>query len=463
MNLIQKIRDSFSTRKIATNQFNEAFFSMLGGGYTGYDAKGSTYVSEGYNKNADVYSIINAKATKVSSIPFYIKTIENKESKALIDKMQLATGGNYTIEQKARKLILESKAFSSEYKNLPLDRPNQFQSWTEFLALYETFLSLTGNIYIYMVSPSIGRNEGVPNQIYLLPSHQIQIILKPKADFLSTDNPISHYTLIEGNSYIDFKAKDVIHIKLSNPNFDLSGSHLYGQSPLKASLTNLQSSNEAKKNNIKTMSNGGAFGFIYGKGSPLTPEQAAQLKSRLQEMDSDTGRMGKISGISSEVGFQRISLTTDELKPFEYLSYDQKALCNVLGWSSKLLENHEDSSGLNNGALNETRKQVLIDSIQPHLRLLEEALDNEFLPRFRGFENTVFCFDISELPEMQDDMTALTNWLNNALDRGVLNRDEYRTAINYTSLGTPEMQTYTVTSASTTPLSDLIDNLVLDE
>ena len=45
---------------------------------------------------------------------------------------------------------------------------------------------------------------------------------------------------------------------------------------------------------------------------------------------------------------------------------------------------------------------------------------------------------------MQEDMEKLSVWLNASLDRGVINRDEYRLAINYTEVGTPEMQTHTV-------------------
>ena len=41
-------------------------------------------------------------------------------------------------------------------------------------------------------------------------------------------------------------------------------------------------------------------------------------------------------------------------------------------------------------------------------------------------------------------MDKLTGWLNASLDRGVISRDEYRLAINYTELGTPEMLVHTV-------------------
>jgi len=76
--------------------------------------------------------------------------------------------------------------------------------------------------------------------------------------------------------------------------------------------------------------------------------------------------------------------------------------------------------------------------------LLEKAFNDDILPRFKNYKSTCLIFDESQLPEMQEDMEKLTKWLNDALDRGVINRDEYRLAINYTELGTPEMLVHTV-------------------
>ena len=55
---------------------------------------------------------------------------------------------------------------------------------------------------------------------------------------------------------------------------------------------------------------------------------------------------------------------------------------------------------------------------------------------------------------MQEDMEKLTKWLNDSLDRGVINRDEYREAISYAMVGSPEMQMHTV-SMNIMPLSDV--------
>lgn len=256
--------------------------------------------------------------------------------------------------------------------------------------------------------------------------------------------------LIEGKTYIDFEAENVIHIKLPNPNYSENGAHLYGQSRLEAALRNIQSSNKAVDLNLKTLQNGGAFGFIHGKNIALQEIQAKEIKERLSEMNKNSEDLSKIAGISAEIGFTRISLTTDELKPFEFLKYDQKQICNVLGWSDNLLNN--DDGGKYDKQVQE-QKRVVVDNIQPDLMLLEDALNSFFLPRFKGYENTEIVYDISELPEMQQDTKTTVDWCVQLLDRGVLNRKEVREVLTFNETDNEIMEIYTVAN----------DLLTLDE
>lgn len=302
-------------------------------------------------------------------------------------------------------------------------------------------MKLTGNCYFYLLSPEEGANAGVPVQLYVLPAHLMQIVLKPNANMLSTESPIDHYVLIEGNVMIKFYAKDVIHIKYSNPNFDLQGTHLYGMSPLRAALRNINSQNSAIDLNVKTLQNGGAFGFIHGKGSPLTQDQATSLKERLVEMDASPERLSRIAGASGELAFTRISLTTDELKPFDYLKYDQKAICNVLGWPDELL-NNDGKASLGNTDTAQARKQAITDNILPDLVLLQDSLNKNFIKKFKGYENAVIEWDVDDLPEMQEDMAKKMDWLVKA----PLTPNEIRYALKYDSIMEDGMDTVWIDS-----------------
>jgi len=309
------------------------------------------------------------------------------------------------LSQKLKHIALETKAFADQSAPLPLKQPNPYQSWTEFGQLYKTFIRMTGNAYIYTPSVEDGMNAGVPQALYLLPSHLVKIVVKEDVSFLGLENPVKEYMLIEGSLQSTFPAEDVIHIRYGNPNYSEDGSHLYGHSPLRALLKNIQSSNDAMELNAKTMKSGGAFGFIHGKNVPITEEQAQQLKQRLTEMNDDPSDLARIAGTSAEMGFTRISLTADELRPFDYLKFDMKQICNALGWSDNLMNN--DDGGKHDKQLEE-RKRVVTDNIVPDLKLLTDALNESFLPRFKGYQNYCLEFDIMELPEMQDDAKELS-------------------------------------------------------
>ncbi len=435
----QRIIDLFKATPDKPNLFNEAFLGTVGGGYVPYDQNNKSYIDNGYNVNPLVYSMVNQMSSKSASVPFYVKDIEDKQAKRKLDQLNRATKGDYSIQQLIKRATLEKKAYKEGDKPIPMERPNINQTWTEFIALYKTFIKCTGNAYIYILSPDEGMNAGKPNQVYLLPSHLMQIVLKPKADFLSSEDPVSGYMLIEGKGYIEFANEDVIHIKYSNPNYSEDGSHLYGMSPLRASLKNIQSSNTALDLNIKTLKSGGAFGLIHAKGTPLTEPQAKSIKDRLLEMDSSPEQLSKIAGVSAEIGFTRLSLTSDELKPFDYLHFDKQMIADCLIW-----EIIDSSRGDYGGTISEIRKQRVVDNIEPDLKLLSDALNLEFLPLFKGYDKACIVFDVMELPEMQQDVKEVTEWLNNALDRGVVTRNEYRLAIHYMSVNDKVMDKFTV-------------------
>ena len=463
--ILNKLQGFFnSTKKRTQNLFNESFLSWVGSSGTKYDSNGKTYLEKGYNINSVVYSIIQQQSRKTAHVPFFIKKVEKEsEAKTFIREVKQAN-----VSQPQMKLLLknlEKKAFlqGEGHLNMPILKPNVSQSWNEFIALYKTMLKLNGNVYIYMLAPDEGAKKGVPMGFYILPSHMVNIVLKVNANLLSDESPVDHYTMIENSNYIEFPEDSIVHIKYPNPNFDLLGSHLYGASPLRPALDNIESSNEAMNQNIKTLKNGGSYGFVHGKSQPITPDQAKELKSRLKEMDDNPERLSRIAGISAEIGFTRLSLTTDELRPFEYLDYDQKQICNVLGWSDKLLNNSEGAKYDN---VKEYRKQVLTDDILPDLDLLEAAFNEIILPRFKGYENTLLYFDATTLPEMQADMNTLTVWLSRALLDGVISRNEYREAMNYPKQDSDDFERFT-TKMGIVPLEETFieeqPDLLIDE
>ena len=408
------------------NLFNESIYKLVGGLTSTYNRSLETLLVQGYGENPDVNAIVNQQASKTTSVPFCIKEIEDKEA---VKKLKTFPN-NPTFQQKLSIKKLQKKAYKTDSElPMPLLRPNVNQSWNDIFFLFKVYLKVCGNVYLYKQTVSEGMNAGKPVQLYILPSHWMQIVLKPNANLLSIDNPIDYFIMEQGNQFVKFPAENIIHIKRANPFYDNSGSHLYGYSELMAAIRNINSSNNAIDNNTKTMLNSGVYGFIHaGDGAtPLQAEQAQALKDRLVEMDNNSTRLSNIAGASAKLGFTRISLTTDELKPFDYLSYDRRTLANCLNWNVDLLNEEKNGSGFGVDTMNEARKRVITDNIKPDLDLLAEYLNMEFIQKFKGYENTEIEWDISELPEMQTDMKTMAEWVNQV----PLTLNERREVFNY--------------------------------
>lgn len=417
------------------NKLYQAVFRMLGGQTNTYNQDITTLLIKGYGQNPDVNAIVNQMASKSTVVPFYVKKITDEKKLSLVKSFPI----EITPQQKKQLAKIKAETYSADYLPMPLERPNTLQTWNDLVFLYKLYLKVCGNVYFYKMSPSEGINKGVPLQLHILPSHWVKIVLKPNASMIGTENPIDYYVMEQGNQFIKFEADSIIHIKRTNPFFDYNGTQLYGYSELMAAIRNINSSNSFIDTNVKTSQNSGVYGFIHaGDGqSPLTAEQAQSLKDRLVDMDDSDGKLSNIAGASAKLGFTRISLTTDELKPFEFLSNDRRTLANCLNWDVNLL--NEDRRTTGGGGFTDTlieaRKRVMIDNIKPDLDLLASYLNPEFIRKFKGYENAELEFDITQMPEMQTDMEKMAKWVNEV----PLTGNERREVFNYEPIDDPLM------------------------
>ena len=441
MAIWQSVSNYFKGDKKVQNKFNESFF-WGSNGYTDNDDNDlKRYIDLAYNINPDVFSVVNQISSKLISIPYYIKDVKDKESNVKLKSFLKSTNYDPSFTQRIKANKLEMKALSEDEYGMPFDKPNPSQDWLEFFKLSETFLKTTGNVYWYKLMPDEGMDAGEPIQLYCLPSHLMEIVLKDNANMLSVETPVDHYVLTDYKTFTKFKESEIVHISVDNPNFGMSGEHLYGQSPLRAAWKNIEASNKGLDLNINTLKNGGVFGFIHSKGTALTSDQGKELKERLKEMNKSPEDLSRIAGISSEIGFTKLSLTADELKPFEYLKYNQKQICNVLGWSDTLLNN--DDGGKYDKQVTEL-KRVLTNTVVPDAKLFENAFNYQVLSLIKAYKGKCFVFDYKELPEMQDDLETMTKWITNVVDNGIMSRSEARYAMRLPQVDDSNLDIFTV-------------------
>jgi hypothetical protein len=430
-NRLQSAWEAFRNPQTYTqNKLYEAVFRLLGGQTNTYNQDLATLLVRGYGENPDVNAMVNQMASKSTVVPFYVKKIKDEKKLNLVKSFPI----ELTVQQKKQLAKIKAETYSDEYLPMPLERPNTLQTWNDLIFLYKLYLKVCGNVYFYKMTPQDGVNKGVPLQLHILPSHWVKIVLKPNAAMIGTDNPIDYYVMEQGNQFIKFEADSIIHIKRTNPFFDYNGTQLYGYSELMAAIRNINSSNSFIDSNVKSSQNSGVYGFVHAADAQtaLTAEQAQELKDRIVEMDNSSERLANIKGASAKIGFTRISLTTDELKPFDFLSNDRRTLANCLNWDVNLL--NEDRRTTGGGGFTDTlieaRKRVMIDNIKPDLDLLASYLNPELIRKFKGYENAELEFDITQMPEMQTDMETMAKWVNTV----PLTLNERREVFNYEAI-----------------------------
>jgi hypothetical protein len=430
-NRLQSAWEAFRNPQTYTqNKLYEAVFRLLGGQTNTYNQDLATLLVRGYGENPDVNAMVNQMASKSTVVPFYVKKIKDEKKLNLVKSFPI----ELTVQQKKQLAKIKAETYSDEYLPMPLERPNTLQTWNDLIFLYKLYLKVCGNVYFYKMTPQDGVNKGVPLQLHILPSHWVKIVLKPNAAMIGTDNPIDYYVMEQGNQFIKFEADSIIHVKRTNPFFDYNGTQLYGYSELMAAIRNINSSNSFINSNVKSSQNSGVYGFVHAADAQtaLTAEQAQELKDRIVEMDNSSERLANIKGASAKIGFTRISLTTDELKPFEFLSNDRRTLANCLNWDVNLL--NEDRRTTGGGGFTDTlieaRKRVMIDNIKPDLDLLASYLNPEFIRKFKNYEDAEMEFDITQMPEMQTDMETMAKWVNTV----PLTLNERREVFNYEAI-----------------------------
>ena len=442
MNLKNRFLASFEVFK-NTNKFNNSFLKWIKNSGSSYDADGATYIEKGYNVNPIINAVISQMANKTSSVPITIKKIDNKDSYRKLKSLNKASRYDLKGSSYIKSFKLKNEAYSEDEIDLPFDRPNPLQTWAEFMELYKVFLKTNGNVYIYKFRPSEGLNSGKIVGLYLLPSHLIEIVIKDDVSMIGLESPIAGYKLTTYNINIPFEVDEITHIKYANPNFDLNGSQLYGFSPLRSLLKNIESSNLALDLNVKSMRNGTPYGFIHakGQGNEFLDTHQKAIKSRLKEADSGNGKLEQIMAIGVDAGFTRIGLNPEELQLFNFLDFDQKQICNILGWSDKLLNN---DGGAKYDNVNQYRKQVVTDNIIPDLELFAQAFNVEILPFIKGYENTCLEFDYNSMPEMQQDMVEMSKWLLPYKADGILTPNQVLKFSGLPVSDNPLMDMYTV-------------------
>jgi HK97 family phage portal protein len=436
-------------------EYNKAIYQFLGESIVWNPENDDTYIKDGYRKNATIYSLVNIITNAATTIPFqiYEKVNENE-----VKRYKALTSGSIDANSIYKANLIRKNAMveleETELHKL-LERPNAAQSYSSWISELIAFGKLTGNRYIYGIAPETGMNQGKYKELYVMPSQIMEIVSG------GIMQPVQKYRIEYQGAY-DIPAEDICHIKDFNPYYDGTGSHLYGQSPLRAGLRSLTTNNEAVQTGVKYLQNQTARGILTSDEGDLNEVQAQQLKDKFRKNFQGSDNAGDVIITPKKLSWVNFGLNASDVSLIQQYNASIKDLCNIYAVPVQLLNNTE-SATYNN--MKEAKKALYQNCVIPELNKIRDELNRWLVPKFG--EKLFIDFDYSAIPELQEendkvvDQLAKAWWVTPNEKRSVMNYgvdeenialDNYYIPANLLPIETNEM-----------PIPDPIDEMDINE
>lgn len=397
-------------------QYNKLLYTWLGTSVIMQDDNDETYIREGYQRNATIYSIINLITKAATTVPFQIYQVK---SDSKMKQYKSMTSGHLDGSAIYRANLLKKSAFElvtdSDLEQV-LKRPNPEQSFSSWLQEVIAFGKLTGNRYIYGISPETGPNQGKFQQLYVMPSQLVEIISGGLMD------PIQAYKIMYNSEYYIDPA-NMCHIKDFNPDYNSAGSNLYGQSPLRAGLRVMMSNNEAVTTGLKYLQNQTSRGMLVSKDGNINETQAQALKDKFRKTYQGANNAGDIIITPKDLSWVNFGLSASDLSLIEQYNGTVKDLCNIYNIPVSLLNNTEASTYNN---VKEAKKALYQNAVIPELIKIRDELNRWLVPQYGS--DLYFDFDFTAISELQEEVDKLVAQLAQAW---WVTPNEKREAMNY--------------------------------
>lgn len=276
-----------------------------------------------------------------------------------------------------------------------LTRPNDFQSFSEFIEMLVTFYDLVGWSMIYV---PVGK-KGIIASLEAVPTHQIDI------QGGVPSNPVKSYKW-KGDYRYEIDPKFAYPFKSISTNYNMHGSHLYGTSVVKAIYTEVQTYIEACAREYTGFKTGDSAHLVF----PKNPEAQAQAGSEpgvLQKLKDSIFKAlrqkdrHQTAVVGQELGHINLASQLKDSNSTEVKKSIKEIVARGFMLPSRLVFNDNESSTYNN--LVEDKKDALRIGVFPILNKIEETLAYDIIRPNFGLD---FGFDYDCYPELNPDVIA---------------------------------------------------------
>lgn len=363
----------------------------------------AAFINEGFNANATIYSIITNTSKKFSTIDWYLNKVKKTpEGRKAARQYKAMTSGEFTTPAGlTRALLLKERAYDEVEGHPALDlwnKPNKEQSGAEFREAAMAFKMLTGAGPIYC---NRGESGVKPLELLVLPTQYVQ--LWPDTNNLFR---IGAATFNITGAMVPVPIDDLLYWKNFNPNFDVTGQHLYGQSPLRAAFLTMAADNQNTKAQEFMFRNTGVPGIFVPdsvESAVAANEQADQIRETLADLLAarEAGTQYRPYH-NNPMKYIPFGLDAEKLQLIEASRLTAEKLASVWNYPPALVNQERTTDNNYQNAV----KYLVTNTIYADLCSFRDNYANDFYLRQWGLnpQEWFMDFDITVLPEMQEDM-----------------------------------------------------------
>lgn len=364
-----------------------------------YNWEAEDFTTKGYVQNSEVYKIIQKIIQKCAVAQTELYIDDGKEKSISRSNYRKFKYSSTPAEHVKKQLYIKALDYAPDNSKLSelLENPNQLQTWRELTELFRIFYFTQGEAFLARETPM---DSKLPTEVYVIPPYRMKHFVK--------DGVIVGWQYDMGNGkYRTWKGDDfddVVHFKMSNPQFDGNGKQLRGMSPLLAGMKYLQLDDYAIEAWIKSLQNEGAKGIISPNHPDhtnwLNPEQVKTTQIKVDEKIHGIENKNKIVVSGMPLQYTQIGLSPDALNIISSLEKAGDNLCDLWGVPSVLFEKNPTYQNQK-----EAGARFVRDVILPYLNKEEDMLNSWLVEPFRkeraNVTNYVLNYDTSLYDELR--------------------------------------------------------------
>ena len=348
----------------------------------------SSYIDEGYELNAIIYSAIMYKVFAASSAPLRAYLGDRDASEPAPPDNQLTR---------------------------LLDRPNSFQSFLELDGELRVYFNLFGNAYVYFRRGI----DGFPESMRALRPDWVH--------HLYDGGAVAGYRFVpEGTSWEDgvsLLAEDVMHVRLPNPGDDHMGMGK-GMSPILPLARSGDVDNSATAYLKMFFDYGAMPPGLLSFDVPMSESDVADARTRWMEIYGGSHNWQDIAVMDQGGKYQRLGLTFDELDMAALDGRNEGRMAMCFGVPLTLIESRPELVQSTYSNKEQDRKMFWEDRMLPELRMFEV----EWMYYLTGDGGAFPAYDYSMVPALRQSKSERVTRLLDAAKSGLATRADYREA-----------------------------------